>query len=540
MRVLPRIFWPTFRFRRQLWRSCRRFASVARVFAIVELLVFASVLVLAFSSKRLPLFDSLGRRGDVLLALILLGLFALLHSLTTRKLLTRLEHYFAPARYEERRIFFDLVRDMRNISSIDQLYQSVADQIRRSLEADNVSVFVREELGGDYIIRASASSSPAATKTVKETELEGPHRLSAQAFIVRRLAGLTSPLNIESTDIQTWSQALLSASPVLREARVRESETLKLIKARLLVQIRRGDQLVGMLSLGPRRGGFAYSAADREWLVSVAAQLALVIENARLTERLVAEERLRRELALAAEVQRRLLPGKPPEHVRFQLAGFCEPARGVGGDYYDFIAVDNQRVGVAIADVAGKGMPAALLMSTVQATLRSLTAANGALPADVPKLGQMVGKLNRLIFNSTSGENYVTFFYAHFDCATRYLTYVNAGHNPPLYLPAGNSSNFQQLSSGGLITGVFEDSKYEQETVEMQPGGLMFMYTDGLSEALSPNGEEFGEERIEEVLAGSKQLPVKEISDEVVRRVKRWCKNVPLHDDLTFVVMKVS
>jgi sigma-B regulation protein RsbU (phosphoserine phosphatase) len=129
---------------------------------------------------------------------------------------------------------------------------------------------------------------------------------------------------------------------------------------------------------------------------------------------MVAQERLGRELDLPAEVQRRLLPANPPEHASLQLAGYCEPARGVGGDYYDFIAVDENRFGTAIADVAGKGMPAALLMSSVQATLRTLTTTNDSATPVVPLLAPMVGKLNRLIFNSTSGEHYVTFFYAHF------------------------------------------------------------------------------------------------------------------------------
>ena len=151
--------------------------------------------------------------------------------------------------------------------------------------------------------------------------------------------------------------------------------------------------------------------------MSIAAQLALIIDNARLTDRMVAQERMRRELALAAEVQQRLLPSRAPECVAMEIAGFCEPARGVGGDYYDFINFDNSQLGLAIADVAGKGMPAALLMSTVQATLRSLTARNGT-PASY-ELSSIVSKLNRLLFNTTNGEHYVTFFYATFDQKTQ-------------------------------------------------------------------------------------------------------------------------
>src|SRR5262249_56063855 len=154
-------------------------------------------------------------------------------------------------------------------------------------------------------------------------------------------------------------------------------------------------------------GQFNYSVADREVLMSVAGQLALVIENARLAERMVAEERLRRELALAAEVQRRLLPERPPECAAVELAGFCQPARGVGGDYYDFFKLDDQRVGIAIADVAGKGIGAALQMSTVQATLRILL--SGATHQLNGSLSAMVATLNRLLLTSTGRATYVPF-----------------------------------------------------------------------------------------------------------------------------------
>ena len=265
-----------------------------------------------------------------------------------------------------------------------------------------------------------------------------------------------------------------------------------------------------------------------------------MIDNARLTERMVAQERMRRELALAAEVQQRLLPAKPPQGTAMEIAGFCEPARGVGGDYYDFINFDNRQLGLAIADVAGKGMPAALLMSTVQATLRSLTARNGSAVSENHELASIVGKLNKLLFNSTNGEHYVTFFYATFDQSTQLLRYVNAGHNPPLYLEADSDSDFRQLTSGGLVAGAFEHASYEQGTVQMKPNDLLFLYTDGLTEALNKNGEEFGTNRIMEALRSISSHSVEQIRDELVRRVKEWCTGMALYDDLTFVVMKVK
>jgi len=315
---------------------------------------------------------------------------------------------------------------------------------------------------------------------------------------------------------------------------------LRTIKSRILVRIKQKNELIGILSFGPRRGGFQYSTEDRELLMSIAAQLALIIDNARLTERMVAQERMRRELALAAEVQQRLLPSRAPKGSAVEIAGFCEPARGVGGDYYDFIDFDNSQLGVAIADVAGKGMPAALLMSTVQATLRSLTARNGSSAPVNHELSSIVGNLNRLLFNSTNGEHYVTFFYATFDRATQRLTYVNAGHNPPLYLQADADFEVRQLTSGGLVAGAFEHAAYDQETVQMKPNDLLFLYTDGLSEAMNLEGEEFGAGRIMDTLKSIASLSADQIRDVVVRSVREWCAGMSLYDDLTFVVMKVK
>src|SRR6185503_7263616 len=261
----------------------------------------------------------------------------------------------------------------QHVTSIDQLYQRVAERVRDALDATNAAIFVRDDASGHFKLRVLAAHGRTA-----ETDLEDKRcQLSKRAFVVRRLMNLSTPLLIEPREIETWSQALSSVLPETREERASEHEVLRSLKSTLLVQIRQKNEIVGILSFGPRSRGFQYSVADRELLMSIAAQLALIIDNARLTERMVAQERMRRELALAAEVQQRLLPSGAPKGAAMEVAGFCEPARGVGGDYYDFINFDNSQLGLAIADVAGKGMPAALLMSTVQATLRSLTARNG-------------------------------------------------------------------------------------------------------------------------------------------------------------------
>jgi len=534
MRILPRVNLPTSKAARRLWRKSKARLNLRRIYYSVEVLLFIIIYFVVFSGDRLRTLDTFGHRTDAVVSLLLIAAFILIHITARRRLLPKIERYYAPAPYDERKIFFDLGQGSQNVTSIDQLYERVAERVRNALGASNAAIFVRDDASGNFNLRVLAAQGRSA-----ETDLDGKRcQLSKRAFVVRRLGNLSTPLLIEPREIETWSQALNSVLPATREERASEHEILRSLKSTLLVQIRQKNELVGILSFGPRSRGFQYSVADRELLMSIAAQLALIIDNARLTERMVAQERMRRELALAAEVQQRLLPSGAPKRVGMEVAGFCEPARGVGGDYYDFINFDSQ-LGLAIADVAGKGMPAALLMSTVQATLRSLTARNGS-KSSASELSSIVGMLNRLLFNTTNGEHYVTFFYATFDHATQCLTYVNAGHNPPLFLQADANFEVRELTSGGLVAGAFEHAVYEQETVQMKPNDLLFLYTDGLSEALNVEGEEFGSTRIEQILKTIASLSADQIRDVVARRVKEWCAGMSLYDDLTFVVMKVK
>src|ERR1041385_4373116 len=531
MRILPRVQLPKTKAARRLWRKSKGHLTLRRIYYTSELIIFTAIFLLVFSGSRLRAIDTLGQRTDAFVSLALVLAFVLIHVIARRSLLPRIESHYAPAPYDERKIFFDLGPGSQHVSTIGDLYQHLAERIRRALDASNAAIFTRDEKTGHFNLRVVASTN--------EADLSGKRlQLNQRAFVVRRLMNLSTPLVIEPREIETWSQALRALHTTQREERAGEHEVLRTIKSTILVQIKQRNELVGILSFGPRRGGFQYSVADRELLMSIAGQLALIIDNARLTERMVVQERLRRELALAAEVQQRLLPSQAPKTNGMEIAGFCEPARGVGGDYYDFIKFDNSQLGVAIADVAGKGMPAALLMSTVQATLRSLTAArNGSAISD---LSSIVSKLNRLLFNSTNGEHYVTFFYAMFDQATQCLTYVNAGHNPPIYLQADADFQVRQLTSGGLVAGAFEHAVYEQETVQMKPNDLLFLFTDGLSEGLSVEGEEYGASRIMDTLKSIATLSADQIRDVVARRVKEWCTGMSLYDDLTFVVMKVK
>ncbi len=193
-----------------------------------------------------------------------------------------------------------------------------------------------------------------------------------------------------------------------------------------------------------------------------------------------------------------------------------------------------EQLGIVLADVAGKGIAAALLMSVVQASFRSV--------ADDPTvpLTNVTSKINRLLCASTGPNSYATFFCARLDEATRSLKYVNGGHNPPFLLRNTQSGVIEELATGGMIVGMFSFSQYEEGTVQLEPGDVLMLFTDGVSEAHNPQEEEFGEERIKDVLRLYGHLSVEEMSAAILGELRGWMADAPQHDDLTFVLMKME
>jgi sigma-B regulation protein RsbU (phosphoserine phosphatase) len=206
----------------------------------------------------------------------------------------------------------------------------------------------------------------------------------------------------------------------------------------------------------------------------------------------------------------------------------------VGGDYYDLLDLGEDRIGIAAADVSGKGIGAALLMSVVQASLRVLSG-----DGDVP-LAELANKMNRFLYQSTSPSKYATFFYAQIDEHGRRLRYVNAGHNPP-YLVRGGSPEIEivELSAGGAPLGLFPASDYQEAEMPLRAGDLLVAFTDGVTEALNTEDEEFGEERLQALLRQAAHLPVDQISALLAQRMREWMGTAEQHDDLTFVLVSL-
>jgi sigma-B regulation protein RsbU (phosphoserine phosphatase) len=249
------------------------------------------------------------------------------------------------------------------------------------------------------------------------------------------------------------------------------------------------------------------------------------------------KERLESELAIAREVQDQLFPKDVPFTKTLELKGVCHPARMVSGDYYDFMALPHDSLAFAIGDVAGKGISAALLMATIQSTMRTqintATAANGTYKA--PSTAFLVSNLNRQLYANTAPEKYATFYFAMYDEADHVLTYTNAGHLSPLLVRDGQVS---LLEPTGTVVGAFPFAVYQEKTVSMEHGDMLVAYTDGLVEPENAYGEMYGEERLTELLVKYTRVDSSEIIARAMEAVVQWTGSSELQDDMTMVVAR--
>ena len=267
-----------------------------------------------------------------------------------------------------------------------------------------------------------------------------------------------------------------------------------------------------------------------------AAQTALAQEVARLTAAMGREmaqrERLNRELEIAREVQEHLFPQRLPTVPGLDYCGHCRPAREVGGDYYDFLELPEGKLGIAVGDVSGKGVGAALMMASLEASLRALASVLQD-PAD------LMEKVNTLVCQASAANRFATLFYGEYDPAARRLTYVNAGHNPPLVLRNNaGSCHVLRLENGGPVIG-FLPHQYQRGVFCHEPGDLIVLFTDGVSESMNVRNEEWGEERLIEVAKTCHGLRAQEGMTRILAAAQKFAGGASQHDDMTLVVLRV-
>lgn len=295
------------------------------------------------------------------------------------------------------------------------------------------------------------------------------------------------------------------------------------------LQNERGD-LIGVMQAVNKGNNEDFKEDEIPLLMALANQAAICIEREHWHRKALDRERMDEQIKMARGIQTGFFPDTEPGIEHVDIAGSSHPAAYVGGDYYDYIKLGSQKWGIAVADVTGKGVPAAIMMATLRAQLHSLT-------ERLNSVADTMEALNAAQFKEPGDDKYITMFYAILDGC--HLNYVNAGHNPPIiYSPDDDS--FEELSTGGPLLGFLDQPGYKEGSCELTTGQVLVMYTDGISEAEDENLEQFGEQRLKESIRKSADQDAHSIMENIINDVNRFRGNQPRQDDVTIVVLKIT
>lgn len=497
---------------RMVVRSGVRYALAANGIKVLRIVLISALVLVTIELER----QSAHRWEGILIAIAGVALIVAVGRLAKR-MSTWMDRRFFREAYHAELILTDLGSSVAGIRDVKTLLQTVARRISVSLHVDRIAVLL--DKGPRYESAYALGFSDSAP----------PISLPRDAATVRMLKQARSPSKIYFDDPQSW----VHGAP--------ESEQLVLLTlgAQLLLPVSMDSRLLGLISLGAKKSQAPYSQGDLQLLSAVASQTGLALENAELTETIRKEiaqrERLDRELEIARDVQQHLFPQTLPRVEGLDFAGYCRPVEGVGGDYYDFVRLPRDCLGVAVGDVSGKGIAAALMMASLQASLRGQT----IKPCET--LSEMIQHINHLVYEASADNRYATFFYAQYDPGNRLLKYVNAGHNPPMVFRRGaRPDDVMRLEAGGTVVGLFPNCEFQEGKLQMQSGDVLVAYTDGISEAMNDRDEEFDEEQLIQALREHRARTAADLISELLERVDGFTKGARQNDDMTLVVVRVQ
>ena len=386
----------------------------------------------------------------------------------------------------------------------DEVLDALLERCGALLHPSFVAVYLRGD-GRDLLLARTHGDTPVL-----------PSAFNPDCFLGRYFSRYRTPLMVEFLE-RSWERPHLDGD---------SRRILSLAGLSVCVPIAAPDRLLGVAMLGQKRSGLVYRRADGELLETLAEQVALVIENADLIRASVEKERLKSEVMLAREIQQALLPATTPRFRDLEIRGQMVSSTEVGGDYFDFFPLDDDRLVVAIGDVSGKGIPAAMLMASLQAVFKNRAIKGGLAPAELNQ------ELNDYLIDHAKPGQFATFFCGVLDLARSTLTFSSAGQCPGL-LATGQF--IDRLDNGGLVLGASRLHRYGEGTVAFAPGDMLVLYTDGVTEQTNEAGEPFGEERLLAFVRANRNLPPDDLQNALREAVLAFGRNHQ-DDDLTSVI----
>lgn len=406
---------------------------------------------------------------------------------------------------ESLRVVNELTIELLRDVSVDELLKFLMDKVFETLNPDRCVVLLRHSVSNELI--------PAMIRVA-----EG---ISAEEIRLSR--------TLVASVVEKRNGLLLMDTASTNDVSLADSIRLSGIKSVLAAPLENDGQVVGLIYLDCRMGHHSFEEADLRLLTSLANVAAAKIQNARLMAEAAEKKQMDREFALAREIQQRLLPENPPEIPGYELYGSNIPSRQVSGDYFDFRTRSDGKTYATIADVCGKGVGPALLMASLQASFH-------AWADELVPVAQMTGRLSEAISRRTGPDRFITFFLALLDPSTGEVEYTNAGHNPGLLRRRDGS--VEELASHGLPLALFPGKPYGSSRLVLEPGEVLCLYTDGITEANDPKGNEFGMSNLKDFLAGQGEVEAEEIDARLSKALEAHAAGEPFADDRTLVMIR--
>src|ERR1044071_475014 len=410
------------------------------------------------------------------------------------------------------RMLLDITKKISRSLDLQEVLNLVMDTLDSLIPYDAAGIFVLQCLDPEQVPEGEepCTFKSEAVRGYDIDELSDLHLKLGEGFIG---SVALSGAPIISPDVRS--------DPVYINARDRT-------RSEMVAPIISNDEVIGVFDLESDDLN-AYGNDDLEVLMLLASQVAIIIEKVMLHEQLIEKQRLESQLEVARQVQLALLPATDPELPGYDISAYNFPTEEVSGDYYDWVKIYEDEIGFVIADVSGKGVPAAILMSFLRASLRAATHIGYATNISL-------AKVNYLLWESIERNQFVTAFYGILDASNGTLSYSNAGHNPPLLVNANGDARF--IEYGEQPLGMFQRTRYREYHLLLEPGDVLVLYTDGATEAQSPSGEEFGRDRLAEAVKKNYEQPARELIASVEMAVLEWTANAGATDDVTFFIIK--